>query len=92
MRTFPETPDEYLDFGVDWSVWLEPGDRITGSTWTADSGITIADGGFDDRTTRVWASGGAPDTDYLLTNRITTAQGRTAERTLRIRVVTQRAV
>lgn len=40
---FIKAPTDTLDFEWDWSIWLPTGDTIAGVTWTAESGITLAD-------------------------------------------------
>jgi hypothetical protein len=85
FKHFQKDPDGLLDFTVDWSEWLGT-DTISTSTWVVASGITR---NADSRTTTaatIWLSGGTVDTDYVVTNRITTAAGRTEDRTLVIEV------
>ena len=50
----------------------------------ADGGLTVASSTFVNVLTTVWLSGGAVGLTYAVTNRITTAGGRTDERTLSI--------
>ena len=33
-------PDAVLDYGFDWSAWLEAGDTIVTSEWIVPEGIT----------------------------------------------------
>ena len=75
---------EYLDYKVDWSGWLAGGDTIVTSTFTADLGITLTNPSFAQTSATVWISGGVNGTSYNVVNSIVTAQGRKAERTLRI--------
>lgn len=85
----PKDPDETDAFFVDWSTRLTGGDTITASAWPeVDDGVTVvldsfdADGAF----TTAWVSGGQAGQTYSLTNRISTAQGRTLDRTIGIPV------
>lgn len=79
-------PNAVLDYGYDWSKWLlSVDDTITSSTWTV-TGATADSDSHDDTTTTVWLSGGTVGTPIVATNRITTAGGRTDDRTLRIAV------
>lgn len=89
--SFIKDPADVLDYKVDWAgsspgPWLTEGDTIVTSTWTVPTGITKDSDSHDDGTATVWVSGGTAGTDYRLTNRIVTAGGRTAERTIRIQV------
>lgn len=90
-------PQERLDFGFDWNApapvgpWLTTGDTVATSTWSVtvapDNTLTIDN---DDKTTtvtRAWVVGGTLGQEYTLTNHVTTAQGRQAERSIVLRVV-----
>lgn len=86
--TFTKDPDATLDFSVDWSAWLDI-DTIVSSSWTLDGGITLEAGSHTSTVATAWISGGADGTSYSAANRITTAQGRTDERTIKIKVKNQ---
>ncbi len=88
-RTHVKTPAEILDYGWDWSAWLA-GDTLASSVWTVDAGLTVVSDGNDATTSSVFVGGGVTGASYVLTNRVTTAGGRTAERTLHLRIVDQR--
>ena len=79
-------PSAILDYQFNWAEWLA-GDTLSASTWTADGGLTVEDDDFTNVLSTVWLSGGAVGLAYAVTNRITTAGGRTDERTLKIVVV-----
>jgi hypothetical protein len=79
-------PDAFLDYGIDWTDWLEDGDTIAASTWVVSAGVTSSSPSFTDTTTTVWIAGGTVGETYALTNRVTTAAGRIDDRTLTIRV------
>ena len=79
-------PDADLDYGVDWSDWLQSGEVISTSSWTVPAGITTHDEAKTDTGTTIWASGGTVKTSYDLTNKIVTDAARTDERTIRITV------
>ncbi len=92
--TFKKDPDAILDYGVDWSSWLQTGEAITTSTWIVEGDITVGDGSngapVPSKTTTattVWLLGGTPGLFYEVTNRIVTDQGRTDDRTITIEVV-----
>lgn len=61
-----------LDYGFDWSDWLE-GKTIIESSWVAPAGVTVVDEDFSDIIARIWLSGGVDGQSYEITNRITTS-------------------
>jgi len=76
MDRFHKDPDAVLDYKKDWSNWLGT-DTITNSIWFADSDdITIDSSNHDTQEAVVWLSGGTVGEGYMVTNRITTTQGR----------------
>lgn len=83
--SFVQDPDEELDYVRDWSALLGA-DTIASSTWTPEAGITVNSDSFDDTTATVWISGGTLGSDYAVVNEITTAGGRTHNKTLRFRI------
>jgi len=81
-----------VDYQFDWLDWLGT-DTINTSTLTVASGLTLGNGSNgapapSNTTTKAtyWLLGGLVGNDYLVTNRIVTAGGRTAERSVLIRV------
>jgi len=88
-KIFEKDPDAKLDYGLDWSAWLD-GDTITASAWDADpSGLTLSQEAFGDTTAAVWVEDGVVGRKYNLTNRITTAAGRETERTFSLLIKEQ---
>lgn len=85
-------PDETKDFTIDWSdVMGAANDTISSSSWTlttkaTDDGLTITSESFNDTTAVVWFSGGTVDNLYRILNEITTAGGRTLQRTVLLEV------
>jgi hypothetical protein len=79
-------PQDLLDYGLDWSAWLDD-DTIAASSWTVPAGLTLEDETNDTTATTVWLSGGTPHVTYEVVNHITTAAGREADKTLRIKVM-----
>ena len=78
-------PDEVLDYGI---LWTGPPDRLGSDTiltsiWIQDppTGLVIDSDSHTLTTTIVWLSGGVEGVTYALTNRITTAGGRTMDQT-----------
>lgn len=84
-------PGDTVDVGLDWADWLD-GDTLSGSSWAVapEGGLAAVAGRgglagtHDDDSTTVWVGGGQPDTVYLLANRVETAGGRVAERTVQV--------
>ena len=89
MSVFTHDPSAVLDYAVDWSAWLADGEVIASSTWTVPEGMEQATPppSHTDTKTTVWVTGGTAGTRYRLTNRITTSQGRTDERSIHLNVV-----
>lgn len=88
MHQITKDPDATLDYGFDWSSWLQDGETITASSWTADTGLTLGTDTYDDTSTTVWISDGTPrHYPYTVTNRITTSAERIDERSILINVV-----
>lgn len=89
-------PQAVLDYAIDWGTEFlaatSPIDTIATSTWAItgpDSSLTVD---ADTKTTSlatVWLSGGTLDAEYQVTNRITTAEGRTDDRTITVSVVSK---
>lgn len=90
--SFVKDPDAILDFHFDWTDWLVNGDTILTSQIIASAGITVGDGvlapvpSFTTTNTTYWLAGGTAGKPYTITNRITTSQGRTDDRTMTIRI------
>jgi hypothetical protein len=83
--TFTKDPDAILDYAVDWSRWLA-GDTIAASVWIVPAGLTKVTESNTPTKAIVWLSGGSAGQTYTVTNRITTAAGRTEDRSFTIRV------
>jgi hypothetical protein len=78
-------PDEVVDYDLDWSAEIGD-DTIVSSQWfpTKAAGLTINSNAFDDTATKVWLSGGTIGETATLTNRVSTAGGRTLEQSCRL--------
>ena len=86
MMTFTKDPNAVLDYSVEWSKWLA-GDQIATSEWSvSDSSLEATDDSITATRTAVWLSGGTVGQLYTVTNRITTAGGRTDERSFMVQV------
>ena len=79
-------PDAVKDYTLDWSDWLD-GDTIATSVWVVPAGITEDSESESATSATIWLSGGTAPNEYEITNRITTAGGRSDDRTILICVV-----
>jgi hypothetical protein len=89
MSIYVKDPSELLDYAIDWNDgWLatSPAETISTSNWTVATGITKEDESNTTTTATVWLSGGTHGQEYLATNTITTSDGRTGERSIKILV------
>lgn len=84
-QQFIKDPDSVLDYQVDWSDWLD-GDTISTSDWTVPTGITEDSDSNSTTSATIWLSGGTAGNEYECVNQIVTAAGRTADRTIVIKV------
>ena len=85
-NVFRKDANAVLDFQIDWSNWLGI-DTLATSTWTIPSGIMQDSASNTTTTATIWLSGGTVGTAYTLTNRITTAAGRTQDQSITILVI-----
>lgn len=78
-------PNAVLDYPVDWSDWLPPGDSIVDATVTAADGITVGTVDVQPQAVIAWLSGGVASskgTKYDVNYHIVTAEGREDDRTI----------
>lgn len=73
-----------LDYTLDWSSALAPGDSISESAWAADTGISVGDHSAAPRSATVWLSGGVAGRSYGVTNSIRTVAGRRDAKQFRV--------
>lgn len=85
-NSFVKDPDAVLDYGVDWSAWLATDETISTSTWIVPDGLTKDSDSNTTTTTTVVLSSGTAGQTYQVTNRITTSDSRTDDRTFIVRV------
>ncbi len=93
LRWPKKDPDEVLDYVLDWlGTSSQPGplygadDTISNSLWVVPAGISKESDTFDDGTVTIWLSGGTVGETYEFLNRITTADGRVFDQTVKIYV------
>lgn len=70
-------PGETLDYRLDWTQRLE-GATIVGSVWALCPGsiLTLASTGYTNTISTVWIAGGVAGATYVLTNTVTTSNGK----------------
>ena len=90
---FLKDPAAVIDYSIDWSVaYLASGELITASSWFILPQGAVNDLGIDHiplpiaGMTTVFVTGGIAGKIYQLTNRITTDQGRSDDRSITIRI------
>ena len=91
--TKTKDPDSTLDYGVDWSEWLDDGDEIASSMWLSITPSTspaleyeTGSEATDSNSTKIEITGGKVGVRYTVTNRITTDNGLTHDFTFFIEV------
>lgn len=77
-------PADIADYQINWEQLLGA-DTIATSAWTVTGGLVIDSQSHTTTSTTVWLSGGTVGLQRI-TNRITTAGGRTLERTVEMEV------
>lgn len=88
MQLHVKDPGATLDYSINWgSGYLQSGETLSSSSWTAFPGeLTLSGASNTASIATVSVAGGTAGQLYQLTNRITTSQGRTDERSLTLRV------
>ena len=86
MVTYTKDPDSNLDYKVDWTAWLGS-DTITASVWTVPAALTKSNESNTDTVSTVFIAGGKKGNKYVVTNRITTVNGRIDDRTFELEIV-----
>ena len=64
MKTFRKQPRDHLDYDIDLSDWLEPGDRIQQVDVVAPDGIELTNVGYSDTRVKLWIRGGTSGQSY----------------------------
>ena len=80
----PKDPDSNIDYGVNWSSWLQDGEIIVASEWIVPDGLIGGFESFSDSNAAIFLTGGTVGITYTLTNRITTNQNRIEDRSMLI--------
>ena len=88
MQVYVKDPGAVLDYSINWAGgYLQSGETLSSSIWTIfPADMTQNSASNAAGVTSITVSGGAVGQIYQLTNRITTSQGRTDERSITVRV------
>ena len=91
-ETVQQTPEADLDWERSWSTYLQTGETISTSTFTAETiegfgTITLHTPTNTTTTTTIWASGGTLHAVYKITNTIVTSDSRTDSRHFYLSIV-----
>lgn len=85
----PKDPDSVMDYGCNYTSWLAKDEVIGTSIWLVDGVVTTSGDPLvtsnpvlSGAITGVTLTLGVENDDYTLTNRITTDQGRTEDRSM----------
>lgn len=86
--TYLKQPADVMDYDLDYSEWLTPGDNVDSTVIDiAPSGALEAVSVFvQDPRIKLWLSGGTTGTTYKVTATTTTADGRIKQDEFRIKV------
>lgn len=88
MKTYDKDPDAILDYGWDWTDWLDEGDSIDTVVVTVPAGLTlVGNASHADGIVTAWISGGVIDKSYVIGCKITTVANRVDERSIQLNVV-----
>ena len=85
MTEYVKDPSAIKDYTIDWGPYLASNgsDTIATSTWSVPAGLTEPNADTNDTTTAtVWLGSGTLGERYTVTNEITTAGGRTDQRSI----------
>jgi hypothetical protein len=93
MSVFAKDPQSEVDFSLDWTDWITSGEVITSALWSIDpsdvSAPTLGASQSSGSVQSVYVSGGVPGSRYRLSCQIQTDAGRTADRSLTLRIMEQ---
>ena len=84
--TITKDPEAVLDYSYDWTTWLGT-DNITTAVCASDDPLLTVQGTSNNgKIVTAWVSGGTPGSTANLRCRITTAAGRTDDRTVYLKI------
>jgi hypothetical protein len=76
-----------LDYTLDWTDSLEPGEDIASSEWTAEAGLLVGSKSVSGPYATAWFSGGIAGRSYAVVNTVVTSTGRRDQKGIRFFVV-----
>lgn len=83
-KEFEHAPNAKLDYGFDWTLWLEAGETIETSTWEVDPSLIQSSPVIQAGVTSVFVEGGVHGVSYKIKNTITTSNTRSDSRTIKL--------
>lgn len=87
MASWPSKDlDEVLDYQIDWTARLETAETITSSVIVKVGSVVVDSTSAVTPVVTVWLSGGTENESCMITNRITTNQGRTYDQSVKLRI------
>ena len=87
LGTFLKQPAETLDYDIDYSQWMVPGDAIGAATATPDgTGLEVVSVFINQQSVKLWVRGGNAGTTYKITITATTDDGRIKQDEIKIKV------
>lgn len=89
---YDKDPAAVKDYGLNWTAWMSSGDTISTSVWSGDiaansSTLLVTSSSISSHTTICFVGSGTAGGVHRVSNRIVTAQGRTEERSLDMRII-----
>ena len=88
MASYKKDPNATLDYTFDWTAYLTPmADTIASVSWVLPAGLANVSQSNTPMTATVFVSGGTLGESLQLTCRITTAGGRTDDRSITLKIV-----
>jgi len=93
MSNFIKDAAAYLDYTVDTTKWLSPGDTISAYTWTLPSALSSGPQTQSGNLLTIWLRGGVDNTNYTLILDFTaTPSGRQDRRLVPIQIMSRYAI
>ncbi len=96
MSIFPKDPASIVDFSINWADWLVEGEAIAAAAWNVEpdapgspEALQLTSETTAGDVTSIFVGGGRAGDRYRLTCTIETDAGRTADRSLTLRIMEQ---
>jgi hypothetical protein len=90
LAKFEKQPADVQDFDIDFTEWLtgmaDTAPGPTGSTVTAETGLTVVASVLANGVVKVWTSGGTDGVTYKITATLNTVGGRTKQAEIKVKV------